>query len=232
MFNLKFIIVAVILVARYSSAIPIPDANAKPEVFDEEMTARIEQLVKGDYDKDDLSVKDKYILFVIDESKKLYEYFHEQSTKVSEALLADTDVTENEDEDVKEFVKKLHEYLEKAKNADNVEEKLTTLVFFFKLMEQYDADNIKDPSKGVVVADGYLKKHGMEEFGEEFEKRCSEFLKEFIEKAEEVRKDFTEEQLEKYAVFIEILEELKKDLTIESRLDLLFDKVAVDKDHE
>uniref|UniRef100_A0A1A9UTV6 Uncharacterized protein n=1 Tax=Glossina austeni TaxID=7395 RepID=A0A1A9UTV6_GLOAU len=232
MFNLKFIILAVILVACYSSAIPIPDDDVKPEVFDEEMTARIAQLVKGEYDKDDLSVKDKYILFVINESKKLYEYFHEESTKVSEALLADTEVTENEDEEVKEFVKKIHEYLEKVKDADNVEEKVVALAFFYKLMEKYDTDNIKDPSKSVLLIEGYLKKHGLEEFDDEFEKRCSEFLKEFIEKAEEVKKDFTEEQLEKYAVFIEILEELKKDLTIESRLDLLFDKVTVDKDHE
>uniref|UniRef100_A0A1A9ZHT9 Uncharacterized protein n=1 Tax=Glossina pallidipes TaxID=7398 RepID=A0A1A9ZHT9_GLOPL len=228
MFNLKFIILAVILVARYSSAIPVPDDDVKPDVLDKEMTERIAQLIKGDYDKDDLSVRDKYILYVINESKKLYEYFREESTKVSEALLADTELTENEDEEVKEFLKKIQEYLDKSKNADNVEEKLTALAFFYKLMENYDALNTKDPSKAVILVDGYLKKHGMEKFGEEFEKRSNDFLKEFIEKAEEVKKDLTEEQLEKYAVFIEIIDELKKDLTIESRLDLLFDKVAVD----
>lgn len=196
------------------------------------MTQRIRQLIKGEYDKDDLSAKDKYMLFVINESKKLYEFFRDETTKVSEALLADTELTENEDEEVKEFLKKIQEYLDKSKDADNVEEKLTAVGFFFKLMDNYDAPNTKDPSKAVVLIDGYLNKHGMEKFSEEFEKLSNDFLKEFIEKSEELKKDLTEEELEKYALFIEIIDELKKDLTIESRLDLLFDKVAVEKNHE
>uniref|UniRef100_A0A1A9W3V9 Uncharacterized protein n=1 Tax=Glossina brevipalpis TaxID=37001 RepID=A0A1A9W3V9_9MUSC len=233
MFNLKVVILSVILVAHYTLATPIPEEDTKQVVYDEEMAERIAQLIKGDYNKEDLSVKDEYILFVINESKKLYEYFHEESTKLSEDVLADKEVTENEDEDVKDFVKKLSTYLEMAKSADNVEEKLTSLVYFYKLMEKYETEDLKDPTKTDFLIEGYLKKHGMEKFDEEFEKRCNEFLKEFLERAEEVKKTFNEQELEKYSIFIEILEELKKDLSIESRLDLLFAKIDAEKEkHE
>lgn len=56
---------------------------------------------------------------------------------MSQGVLADTEVTDNEDQDVKELVKNLTEYLEEAKSADDIEQKLSSFVHFYKFVERF-----------------------------------------------------------------------------------------------
>uniref|UniRef100_A0A1A9UTV7 Uncharacterized protein n=1 Tax=Glossina austeni TaxID=7395 RepID=A0A1A9UTV7_GLOAU len=230
MFHLKVVVLAIILVAQYSLAAPIAEEEAEPS-FSEDRE-RIAQLIKGDYNKEVLSAKDEFILFVVNETKKFFEYFYERSVKVSEGVLADTEVTDNKDQDVKEFVKNLTEYLEEAKSADDIEKKLSSFVHFYKFVERFDTEDLQRPTKTDVLIEGYLNKHGLDKFGEEFEKLCPDFLKQFIEKAEEVKKTLDEKDLKKYAKFIEVIRELKEHLATESRLDLLFAKLDAEKEKQ
>uniref|UniRef100_A0A1B0BVJ7 Uncharacterized protein n=1 Tax=Glossina palpalis gambiensis TaxID=67801 RepID=A0A1B0BVJ7_9MUSC len=213
MLNLKVVVFSIILVAHYCLASPIPEGEAAPS-FSEDRE-RIAQLIKGDYNKDLLSAKDEFILSIANDTKNFFEYFYQRSVKVSEDVLADTEVTNNEDQNVKEFVKNLTEHLEEAKSAADIEQKLSSFVHFYKLMERFDTEDLKSPTKIDILIEGYLNKHGLDKFDEEFKKLCHPFLKQFIEKAEEVKKTLDERDLKKYSNFIEVIENLNEHLTIE-----------------
>uniref|UniRef100_A0A1B0G1M2 Uncharacterized protein n=1 Tax=Glossina morsitans morsitans TaxID=37546 RepID=A0A1B0G1M2_GLOMM len=89
-----------------------------------------------------------------------------ESVKVSQGVLADTEVTDNEDQDVKEFVKNLTEYLEEAKSADDIEQKLSSFVHFYKFVERFDTEDLQRPTKTDILIESYLNKHGLDKFGE------------------------------------------------------------------
>lgn len=67
----------------------------------------------------------------------------------------------------------------------------------------FDTEDLQRPTKTDILIKGYLNKPGLDKFGEEFEKLCLDFLKQFIENVEKVKKTLDEKDLKKYSKFIE-----------------------------
>ncbi|KAL9924335.1 uncharacterized protein ACN2A1_006412 [Glossina fuscipes fuscipes] len=229
-FSLKIIVLSLILAAKYSSATPIPESKFDFKELDTE--EKFVQHIKNKFNRDELTPKEILAVFFIREYKKFFNFFYTESVSLSEAILADPEILNNDLPAVKEFAKNLTDYLDKTKNINGIEDELNLLILFGNYTDMYETKELEEPTKLDYLIEGYLNKHGMDKFIEESKQRLDKAIVEFFVEFDKFKATLDEKDLEKYKKFIEFVNELKTKDSIESRLECYSNFFTTDDDDD